>query len=73
MPRPLLIVSQSDYLIQTVDKVSHIEWQTAQIQISWLLQKAVHIQDQQDWGYMILGDGWGVEFWRIGEHYLYAG
>ena len=39
MPRPLLIVSQSDYLIQTVNIKSHTEWQTVQIQISWLLQK----------------------------------
>ena len=38
MPHPLLIVSQSDYLIQTVDISSHTEWQTVQIQISWLLQ-----------------------------------
>ena len=39
MPRPFLIVSQSDYLIQIVDINSHTEWQTVQIQISWLLQK----------------------------------
>ena len=39
MPHPLLIFSQSDYLIQIVDINSHIEWQTVQIQISWLLQK----------------------------------
>ena len=31
--------SQSDYLIQIVDIKSHTEWQTVQIQISWLLQK----------------------------------
>ena len=39
MPCPLLIFSQSDHLIQTVDIDSHTEWQTVQIQISWLLQK----------------------------------
>ena len=39
MPRPLLIISQSDYLIKIVDIDSHTEWQTMQIQISWLLQK----------------------------------
>ena len=39
MPRPLLIVSQSDYLIQIVHTNSHTKWQTVQIQISWLLQK----------------------------------
>ena len=39
MPRPFLIVSQSDYLIQIVDIISHTKWQTVQIQISWLLQK----------------------------------
>ena len=39
MPHPFLIASQSDYLIQIVDINSHTEWQTVQIQISWLLQK----------------------------------
>ena len=34
MPRPLLIFSQSDYLIQIVDIKSHTERQTVQIQIS---------------------------------------
>ena len=38
MLHPLLIFSQSDYLIQFVDTNSHTEWQTVQIQISWLLQ-----------------------------------
>ena len=32
------IFSQSDYLIQIVDINSHTEWQTVQIQISWLLR-----------------------------------
>ena len=35
----LLIFSQSDYLIQIVNINSNTEWQTVQIQISWLLQK----------------------------------
>ena len=41
MPCPLLIVSQSDSLIQIVNINSHTgtKWQTVQIQISWLLQK----------------------------------
>ena len=39
MPLPLLIFSQSDYLIRTVAINSHTYWQTVQIQISWLLQK----------------------------------
>ena len=39
MPRPLLIFSQSDYLIQFIDIDSHTKWQTLQIQITWLLQK----------------------------------
>ena len=39
MPRPLPIVSQSDYLIQVVNTNSHTKWCTVQIQISWLLQK----------------------------------
>ena len=39
MPRPLLILSQSDYLIQIVAINLHTWWQTVQIQISWLLQK----------------------------------
>ena len=32
MPRPLLIFSQSDYLIQIIDTNSNTEWQTVQIQ-----------------------------------------
>ena len=36
MPCPLLIFSQSEYLIQIFDTNSHTEWQTVQIQISWL-------------------------------------
>ena len=39
IPRPLLIFSISEYLIQMVYINSHIEWQTVQIQISWLPQK----------------------------------
>ena len=39
MPQPFLIVIQSDYLIQVVDTYSLFEWQTVQIQISWLLKK----------------------------------
>ena len=39
MPRPLLIISQLDSLIQIVDINPYTEWQTVQIQISWLLQK----------------------------------
>ena len=39
MPHPLLLVSQLDSLTQIVDINSHTEWQTVQIQISWLLQK----------------------------------
>ena len=39
MPHQLLIVSQSDCLILIVAIKSHTEWQTLQIQISWLLQK----------------------------------
>ena len=38
MPRPQLIVSQSDYLIQVVDTNSHTERQTVKTQISWLLK-----------------------------------
>ena len=39
MPCPFQIFSQSNSLIQIVDINSHSEWQTVQIQISWLLQK----------------------------------
>ena len=39
MPCPLLVFSQSDYLIQLVHTNSNTWWQTVQIQISWLLQK----------------------------------
>ena len=38
MPHPFQTFSQSDYLIQIVDINSHNEWQTVQIQISWLLR-----------------------------------
>ena len=38
MACPLLIFSQSDYLMQVVDMNSNTEWQTVQIQISWLLK-----------------------------------
>ena len=52
MPHPLLIFSQSDYLIQVVDTNSNTEWQTVQIQISWLLQKPtdqdLHCLQRQD-------------------------
>ena len=39
MPLPLLIFSQSGYLIQIFVINLHTWWQTVQIQISWLLQK----------------------------------
>ena len=39
MPCPLLISSQSDYLIRVFDRNSHIKWQTVNIQICWLFQK----------------------------------
>ena len=39
MPHPLLIVSQSDYLIWIDAINSHTKWQTVQIQINWILQK----------------------------------
>ena len=59
MPHPLLIFSQSDYLIQIVDRNSHTEWHTVQVCISlaskeanWsgatLFQKSGHILVQQD-------------------------
>ena len=38
MPRLSQIFSQSDYLIQIVDINSYTEWQTVQIQVSWLLR-----------------------------------
>ena len=48
----ILIVSQSDYLIPVVDINSYTEWQTVQIQISWLLQKLtdldLHCLQRQD-------------------------
>ena len=37
MACPLLIFSQSDYLVQIVD--TNTEWQIVQIQISWLFLK----------------------------------
>ena len=38
MQCPFKIFSQSDYLIQIVDTSSLTEWQTVQIQISWILR-----------------------------------
>ena len=43
MPCPLLIFSQSDYLIWIVAINSHTEWQTVQIQNNWLLQKSTDL------------------------------
>ena len=37
-PHPLQFLSQPTYLIQGVDTNSQTEWQTVQIQISWLLR-----------------------------------
>ena len=52
MPHLLPIFSESDYLIQVVNINSHTEWQTVQIQISWLLQKPtdldLHCLQRQD-------------------------
>ena len=39
MPRPLMILSQSGYLIHVVDINSDTKCQTVQIQIDWLHQK----------------------------------
>ena len=43
MPRPLLIFSQSDYLIQVADRNSDSNWQTVQIQICWLLKNPTNL------------------------------
>ena len=59
MSRPILMFSQSDYLIQVVDIHSNTEWQTLQIQISseanWsgsiMFAIAGHIRVQQDMFY----------------------
>ena len=48
MPCPLLIFSQSDYLIQVVDTNSNTEWQTVQIQISWPTDLDLHYLQRQD-------------------------
>ena len=37
MPRPLLNVSQSDYLIQVLIQITYLITKTVQIQIIWLL------------------------------------
>ena len=64
LPCPLLIFSQSVYLIRVVDTNSNTEWQAVQIQIRpvgfWLLQKPTgldlqfaitgYMRDQQDKG-----------------------
>ena len=43
MLRPLLILSQSNYLARVVDTNYHTKWQTVQIQISWLLRKPIDL------------------------------
>ena len=58
--QPIRLLSQSDYMIKVVDINSYTEWQTVQIQISYLLKKptdrvlhfakAGYIQVQQDEG-----------------------
>ena len=50
MPHPFLIFSQSNCLIQIVDINSHTEWQTVQIQISWLL---ICFRSQLIWIYTV--------------------
>ena len=47
MPLPLIIFSQSDDLILIVAINSHTQWQTVQIQISWLLKKDLHCLQRQ--------------------------
>ena len=44
MLRLLLIVSQSDHLIQVVDMNSHIKWQTVQMQICSEATDPVQVQ-----------------------------
>ena len=66
MPHPLQIFSQSDYLIRIVDINLHTEWQTVQIQISWLLR------NQLIWIYTVSKDrkypgstGQGLRWWFL--------
>ena len=47
MPHPLLIFSQSEYLILVVDTNSHTYWQTVQIQISWSTDLDLHSLQRQ--------------------------
>ena len=47
MPSSLLVFSQSDNFIQVVDINSNTEWQTVQIQISWLLHLDLHCLQRQ--------------------------
>ena len=68
MPRPLLIFSQSDYLIQVVDINSHTKWQTVQIQISWLLKKPTDLdqcccQTLLSMAYLGSAAGWKYAIW----------
>ena len=50
MSRPLLIFSQSDYLIQIVDTNSQTSRQTMQIQIIWLRQIDLALHRLQNQG-----------------------
>ena len=47
-PRPPPIFSQSDHPTQAVDTNSHSQWQTVQIQTSWLLQKPTNLANNAD-------------------------
>ena len=41
MPRPFIILSQSESLIQIVDINSDTKWQSVQIRISWLERQGI--------------------------------
>ena len=69
MPHPLLIFNQSDYLIQIIDINSHTDWQTVQIQISWLLQKPTDLVQHCLWGRVYPGsEGQGLKCIYETEH-----
>ena len=75
MQHPLLTVSQSDALIQVVDRNSHIKWRTVQIQSTWLLKKT--FRSQLIWIYTVskgrvyAGSAeQGLRYYDCGQHTL---
>ena len=67
MSHPLQILGQLDSLIQIVDINSRAEWQTVQIQTSWLLKKRTDL----DLNYLQRQDVSGFSRTRVKSRFLF--